>query len=69
MTLNELRDFIFENHYKRIGFVKEKSLYLMKRLNKIFVVPCNQINRKKTLILVMLKYSINHIEEIRTQNQ
>ena len=33
MTLNELRDFIFESYYKRIGFVKESSYYSMKRLN------------------------------------
>ena len=30
MTVNELRDFIFENYYRRIGFSKENSYYLMK---------------------------------------
>ena len=34
MTVNELRDFIFENYYKRIGFVTEKSHYSMKRLKR-----------------------------------
>ena len=34
MTVNEPRDFIFENYYKRIGIVKEKSHYSMKRLKK-----------------------------------
>ena len=55
MSINELRDFIFENYYKRIGFVKEQSYYSMKRLKKRFVVACKQINRKKYLILVMLQ--------------
>ena len=32
MSVNELRDFIFKNYYKRIGFVKERSSYSMKRL-------------------------------------
>ena len=32
MTVNELRDFIFENCYKQIGFVKESSYYSMKHL-------------------------------------
>ena len=34
MLVNELREFIFENYYKRIGFVKERSYYSMKRLKK-----------------------------------
>ena len=46
MTVNELRDFIFENYYKRIGFVKESSHYSMKRLKRKDVVAFNQINRK-----------------------
>ena len=48
MSINELRDFIFENYYKQIGFVKEKSYNSMKRLKKRFVVACKQINRKNT---------------------
>ena len=32
MTLNKLRDFIFENYYKRIEFVKESSYYSIKCL-------------------------------------
>ena len=31
MTDNELRDFTFENYYKRIGILKERSYYSMKR--------------------------------------
>ena len=34
MTVNELRDFIFEKYYKRIGFVKESSSFSMKRLKR-----------------------------------
>ena len=32
MSVNELRDFIFKNYYKRFGFVKERSSYSIKRL-------------------------------------
>ena len=34
MTVIERKDFIFENYYKRIGFVKESSYYSMKRLKR-----------------------------------
>ena len=34
MTVNEIRDFIFENYYKQIGFSKECSYYSMKRLKR-----------------------------------
>ena len=34
MSINEIKDFIFENYYKRIGFSKESSYCLMKRLQK-----------------------------------
>ena len=34
MPNNEIRDFIFENYYKRIGFSKENSYYSMKHLKK-----------------------------------
>ena len=47
MSINE---FIFENYYKRIRFVKETSYYGMERLKKKkrFVIACKQINRKNT---------------------
>ena len=49
MTFNEIRDFIFENYYKRIGFSKENDYYSMKRLKKKrFIVACKQFNRKNT---------------------
>ena len=34
MTANEIRDFIFKNYYKRIGFSKENSYYSMKHKKK-----------------------------------
>ena len=49
MSVNEIRDVIFENYYKRIGFSKENSYHSMKCLTKkIFIVVCKQINRKNT---------------------
>ena len=30
MSVNEIRDFIFENYYEQIGFSKENCCYLMK---------------------------------------
>ena len=50
MSLNEIRDFIFENYYKQIGFSEENSYHLMKRLKK-----------KKDLLLLANKL----IEKIR----
>ena len=34
MSVDEIKDFIFENYYKRIGFSKENSYYSMKRLKR-----------------------------------
>ena len=50
MSINEIRDFIFEIYYTRIGFSKESSYYLMKRLKKKkrFIVARLQTNRKYT---------------------
>ena len=66
MTVNELGDFTFENYYKQIGFAEVKSYYSIKRFEKRFFVSCSQINRKKCLILVMLK---NIIYKKEKQNQ
>ena len=38
MSINELRDFIFKNYYKQIGFVKKRSYQSMKRLKKRFAL-------------------------------
>ena len=34
MSINGIKEFIFENYYKRTGFSKERSYYSLKRLNK-----------------------------------
>ena len=34
MSVNEIRDFIFENYYKQIEFSKESIYYSMKRLKR-----------------------------------
>ena len=34
MSVIEIKDFIFENQYKRTGFSRENSYYSMKRLKK-----------------------------------
>ena len=49
MSINEIKGFILENYFKRIGFSKEKSYYSMKHLKeKDLLLPCKQINRKNT---------------------
>ena len=32
MSVNEIKDFIFDNYHKRIGFSKKNSYYSMKHL-------------------------------------
>ena len=34
MSVNEIKDFIFENYFKQIGFSKESSYYSTKRLKR-----------------------------------
>ena len=70
MSINEIRDFIFESYYKRISIFKEKNYYTMKCLKKKrFILTCKQINRKNVLILTMLNNIINLLSERKTQNQ
>ena len=45
MSINEIKDFILENYYKRIRFFKDSSHYSMKHLKTFF---CSQTNRKNT---------------------
>ena len=40
MSINEIKDCIFENYYKRIGFSTESSYYSMKRLKKTCIAAC-----------------------------
>ena len=47
MTVNELRDFIFENYYKRIGFARENSYYSMKhQKEKVLQLFATNFNEK-----------------------
>ena len=48
MNANEIRDFIYENYYERIGFSKEESCFSLKRLKKERYFTCEQINKKCT---------------------
>ena len=43
MYVDEIRDFIFENYYKRIGFFTESSYYSMKGSKKK-IYCCSQTN-------------------------
>ena len=38
MAFTELRDSMFENYYKLIGLVKERSYYSMKRLKRNYLL-------------------------------
>ena len=44
--VNEIRDFIFENYYKRIGFSKESTYYSMKRLKRNNLLFANKLIEK-----------------------
>ena len=46
MSINEIRDFTFENYYKRIGFSKEGSYYSMKCLKKNLLLLANKLIEK-----------------------
>ena len=46
ISVNEIKDFVFANHYKRIGFSKENNYYSMKRFKERFIVARKQINKK-----------------------
>ena len=48
MTVNKLRDFIFETYYKGIGLVKEISFFSVNPLKKRFVIACKYVNRENT---------------------
>ena len=34
MSVNEIRELVYENYFKQIGFHKENSYYSMRRLKK-----------------------------------
>ena len=41
MTVNEFKNFVYGNYYKRIGFDNEITYYSLKRHKKRFPVICN----------------------------
>ena len=61
MSINEVRDCLFENYYRRIGFSKESSYYSIKRLKKKDLLLLANKLIEKVPILVMLKNTINHL--------
>ena len=56
MTIKELKDFIFENHYRQSGFTKENS---WEKNKDLLTFPTKLI--EKHLILVKPKNTINLI--------
>ena len=47
MSINEIKDFIFENYHKRVGFSKESICYSMKRLKKYFLLLAKKLKKKQ----------------------
>ena len=70
MSVNEIRDFIFEKYYIKIAFSEENNYHSMKCLKKksfclllfyLFIVACKQINRRKDLIFAMRRNTITRL--------
>ena len=62
MSINEIRDFIFENYYKRIGFFKKINYNLMRRLSKRdLLLLTNKLIKKIYQMLVMIQSTINQL--------
>ena len=40
MMVKDLREFIFENYYKQLGFSKIDNYYSLKNAEKIFGIVC-----------------------------
>ena len=60
MSVIDIRDFIFENYYKQIGFSKEISYHSMKRLKrKDLLLLANKLIEKVT-DPATLKNILNH---------
>ena len=67
MSVNEFRYVIFENYYKEIGCCNGNSYYSIKHHKKdlqLFVTNLTE----KYLLLVILKSTVNHLSERKTQN-
>ena len=46
MTVNELRDSVFENYYKRIAFVNKSSYDSLKCSRKKMLLPATKLKEK-----------------------
>ena len=66
MPGNDIRDFIFENYYKRIGFSKESNYYSKKSLKrKSFLLLSSKLIQK-----VPDPYNAKeHYESLRNKNR
>ena len=60
MSVNKIRDFIFENYYKRNYFSKENSYHSLKRLKKNDLLLLANKLIEKIPAPPMLKNTINH---------
>ena len=60
MSANDVRDFIFENYYKQIAFIKERSCYSVKHLKTKLLLVVNKLI-ENYLILLILRNTISHL--------
>ena len=79
MSVNEIKDFIFENYYKRTGFSKEGNCCSMKRLkrkdlllisNKLIETisdPCNAKQHYESFLRKKNRKSVKQSEIITCQ--
>ena len=72
MSINEIKDFILKNYYKRIGFSKENTCYSVKRLkrkdllllvNKLIEKVLNLRNAKEHYQLFLRKKNRKSIKQ------
>ena len=66
MPINETKDFIFENYYKRIGFSKESSCYSIKRLKKDSMLLSNKLIEKYPILIMKKKKKMKINKTSRT---
>ena len=61
MSINEIKDFICENDYKRFGFSTESSYYSINRLKRKDLLLLTNKLIEKYMILAILRNTINHL--------
>ena len=68
MSVNDIRDFIFENYYKRIGCSKKSSYYSMKeKLMEKVTDPRNAKERYQLYLRKRNRKSVKQSETITSQ--